>query len=87
MNVWKAIAIVSSSLLAVIIACGGARMVELSAAADQPNMVAARDHLVEARTFLDRADPDKGGHRERAIALVDQAIRQVNEGIEYARTH
>ncbi len=87
MNVWKAIAIASSSVLAIIIACGGAQVAERPAAADQPNMVAAREHLLQARASLERAEPNKGGHRERAIQLVDSAISQVNEGIEYARTH
>ncbi|MGA7122152.1 MAG: hypothetical protein WBY94_18760 [Polyangiaceae bacterium] len=87
MNVWKAIAIASSSVLAIIVACGAAQVAERPAAADQPYMVAAREHLLQARTSLERAEPNKGGHRERAIQLVDSAISQVNEGIEYARTH
>jgi hypothetical protein len=87
MNVWKPVAIVSSSLLAVVLACGGAQVAERSAAADQPHMVAAREHLLQARASLDRAEPNKGGHREHAIELVDRAIQQVNEGIEYARNH
>jgi len=32
-------------------------------------------------------EPNKGGHRERAIELVDQAINEVNAGIEFARSH
>ncbi|HXN34271.1 MAG TPA: hypothetical protein VN894_20560 [Polyangiaceae bacterium] len=87
MNIWKLVAIVSSSLLAVLIACGGAQVAERSAAADQPYMIAARGHLQQARSSLEHAEPNKGGHRERAIELVDQAIAQVNEGIEFARTH
>jgi hypothetical protein len=50
-------------------------------------MVAARDHLREARASLDRAEANKGGHREKAIELVDGAIRQVDDGIEWAKTH
>jgi hypothetical protein len=46
-----------------------------------------RDHLQNARAALEHAEPNKGGHRERAIGLVDQAIVQVNEGIEFARAH
>ena len=33
------------------------------------------------------AVPNKGGHRERAIELVDRAIVQVREGIAVAATH
>jgi len=58
---------------------------QLSAA--QPHMQAALSHLRQARTSLDRATPDKGGHRERAIALVNQAIEQVEAGIAYDRHH
>jgi hypothetical protein len=58
---------------------------QLSAA--QPHMQAALTHLRQARTSLDRATPDKGGHRERAIELVNQAIDQVEAGISYDRRH
>jgi hypothetical protein len=87
MNIWKPIAIVSSGALAVILACGGGEVVVRPAGADQPHMQAAREHLQQARGALDRAEPNKGGHRERAIELVDQAINEVNAGIEFARTH
>jgi hypothetical protein len=87
MNIWKPIAIASSSVLALILACGGGEVVVRTAGADQPHMEAARDHLHQARASLDRAEPNKGGHRERAIELVDQAINEVNAGIEFARTH
>jgi hypothetical protein len=86
-NVWKVAAVVSSSALAVLLACGGGEVVVHSANAGQPHMEAAREHLQQARAALDRAEPNKGGHRERAIELVDQAIAQVNEGIEFARAH
>jgi hypothetical protein len=86
-DVWKIAAVLSSSALAVLLACGGGEVVVHSASAGQPNMESAREHLQQARASLDRAEPNKGGHRERAIELVDQAIAQVNEGIEFARTH
>jgi len=56
-----------------------------SAFARQPHMDNALVRLREARAALERAEPNKGGHRERAIALVDQAIAQVEEGIRFAR--
>jgi hypothetical protein len=52
--------------------------------ADQPHMNAAIDHLREARHSLERADADKGGHRDRAIDLTDRAIHETEEGIRYA---
>ncbi len=53
----------------------------------QPHMDAALALLQNARGELDRAEPNKGGHRERALALVDQAIGQVREGIAFAAHH
>jgi hypothetical protein len=46
-------------------------------------MTAALEHLQAARAELERASHNKGGHRERALGLVDQAIRQVQEGEAY----
>ena len=54
---------------------------------DQPNMVKARQHLQDALSNLNKASADKGGHRERAMGFVRDAISQVNAGIEYDRTH
>lgn len=51
-----------------------------SAFSDQPHMDAALRHLREARAELQRASWNKGGHRVRAIELVDEAIREVHEG-------
>lgn len=53
----------------------------------QPHMEAALAHLSEAKAELLAATPNKGGHREAAIGLVDQAIVQVREGIAFAATH
>ena len=55
--------------------------------ADQPHMNAAIDHLREARHSLERADADKGGHRDRAIDLTDRAIHETEEGIRYYEHH
>ena len=56
-------------------------------AVDQPRMQAARVDLQNAQNSLRKATADKGGHRERAMELVGQAITAVNNGIEYDRTH
>jgi len=50
----------------------------------QPHMTAALDELQAARQELDAAEAGKGGHRARAMALIDDAITQVREGIDYA---
>jgi hypothetical protein len=51
----------------------------------QPNMEAALGQLREARASLQKAVPDKAGHRNKAIGLVDQAIAQVQAGVAAAR--
>jgi hypothetical protein len=51
---------------------------------DQPHMQAALNHLKSARTSLEKATNDKGGHRAKALNLVNQAIDQVNAGIAAA---
>ena len=53
----------------------------------EPHMSAALGHLQQAKAELDRAVPNKGGHRERAMQLVDQAIQQVEEGEKYYDEH
>jgi hypothetical protein len=50
--------------------------------ADQPKMREALNHLRQARTALEEAARDKGGHRENAIDLINRAISQVEQGIE-----
>lgn len=55
--------------------------------ADQPNMEKARESLKNALTNLRKASADKGGFREQAIAMTNNAINSVNAGIQYDRTH
>lgn len=54
---------------------------------DQPRMQAALDKLQSARSNLEAATDDKGGHRVKALDHVNQAIEEVKRGIEYDRTH
>jgi hypothetical protein len=53
----------------------------------QPEMAAAIQHLREAQQSLEAASRDKGGHRARAVELVQQAIRETEEGVRYDDTH
>jgi len=57
------------------------------ATADQPHMQAALDHLQAAKTELKVAEHDKGGHRAKALTLVNDAIAEVEAGIAYAASH
>jgi len=53
----------------------------------QGNMVQARQALESALHSLQVATDDKGGHKVKAIQLIQAAIDEVNEGIRYANTH
>jgi hypothetical protein len=55
------------------------------AMAAQPHMVAALDALRTARSELPSALANKGGHRVKAIASIDQAIEETNAGIAAGR--
>jgi hypothetical protein len=61
--------------------------VAIASAVDQPNMQAARSSLQTAKAELQKATPDKGGHRVNAIKLVNAAILEVNAGIAFDRQH
>jgi len=50
-------------------------------------MVRARRQLNEALQSLQQADDNKGGHKIAAVRFVQQAIDEVNAGIEYANHH
>jgi hypothetical protein len=43
--------------------------------------------LQNPRAELAQADPNKGGHRERGLASIDQAIGEVRAGIAFAAGH
>jgi hypothetical protein len=50
----------------------------------QPHMQNAFAALQSAQSELQQADPNKGGHRERALGLVSEAIYEVQAGIAFA---
>jgi hypothetical protein len=50
----------------------------------QPHMAETITLLQSARAELAAATPNKGGHRERALGLIDQAIGEVRAGIAFA---
>jgi hypothetical protein len=57
------------------------------ATAAQPHMQSALDHLKAAKAELQVAEENKGGHRTKALNLVNQAITEVEAGINYAAAH
>jgi hypothetical protein len=50
----------------------------------QPHMMESIAFLQSARGELQAATPNKGGHRERAMGLIDQAIGEVRAGVAFA---
>jgi len=54
------------------------------AVADQPHMQSALDSLQAAKTDLEYATHNKGGHRVEALRLTNEAIRETRAGIEAA---
>ena len=52
------------------------------AAVHQPHMMAALEALKTAKTELEMAEHNKGGHRAKALELVEKAIHQTKKGIE-----
>ena len=67
-----------------VVALPAIGLLSRSAAAFEPNMDNALRALENAHTWLQRAEPNKGGHRERAIGMVEQAINEVRAGIAYS---
>jgi mannose/cellobiose epimerase-like protein (N-acyl-D-glucosamine 2-epimerase family) len=70
--------------MSLILAAAVAALGLQSVRADQPHMQNALMHLREARTALQKAEHNKGGHRQRAIERVNQAIAEVEAGMAAA---
>jgi hypothetical protein len=68
-------------------AVAGSTLLAVPAQAAQPHMDAALVTLRTALHQLDVALDDKGGFRVKAIGLVTDAIRAVEDGIAYAKSH
>lgn len=76
------------NLLAVFIAASLIVGISVSVWAEkQPHMRGALESLKRAKVQLEKAVPDKGGHRAAAMKLVDQAIEEVKAGMEFANEH
>jgi hypothetical protein len=53
----------------------------------QGNMERALSALGAAMESLQAATPNKGGHRERAMRLIEHAMGEVQAGIDFAYQH
>ena len=65
----------------VILAVAGSAFAAGLAYAAQPHMEAALNALFTAQSELKVAEHNKGGHRVKALELVNSAIAQVQAGI------
>ncbi|WP_291611764.1 hypothetical protein [Bradyrhizobium sp.] len=72
-----------SVLAAVLTATATLSLATAANAENQPHMRAALASLQNARAQLQTATPDKGGHRVKAIDLVNAAIAEVQRGIAF----
>ena len=83
MKTWKTTALAG----ALAISSFGAGLVARSAHADQPEMKTALQDLRAAKTALESAGHEHGGHRRKALKAVEAAIVEVEEGIAWTEQH
>jgi predicted lipid-binding transport protein (Tim44 family) len=50
---------------------------------EHPHMDAAKKALDNAKNQLQQAVHDYNGHRAKALDLVDQALKEINEGLKW----
>jgi hypothetical protein len=70
-----------------VVAAGVIAGAKPAAAEQQREMERARAALNDAIQFLRAASDNKGGHKIKAMELIQNAIAEVDAGIEYADTH
>jgi len=58
-----------------------------TAAEEYPELMAAKNHLTQGKTNLQKAASDFDGHRVKAIEHLDKAINEINLAVEYADKH
>ena len=84
MNFWKITTFVLTGCLGGVAVYGFATPAH---ADPQPKMQAALAALENAKTSLENANNDKGGHRVKAIAATKEAIEQTKKGIAFDNAH
>jgi hypothetical protein len=92
MNVWKTLALASTSALILVVgyqtaSAGPAPAPAPASIEAQPNMEAALASLQSARASLEKAEHDKGGWRAAALKATETAIGETKRGIEFAGKH
>jgi len=85
MNVWKPIALCSAAGLVASIAMQTASaQTNAGNCKNQPNMLSAINSLRAAKASLEKAEHNKGGWRDRAIAATSTAIKETENGCAVA---
>ena len=84
MNPWKLSTVIFASLFAATLAT---QAIPTADADRQPAMQRALGALQQAKSHLQNATSDKGGHRVKAISLTNQAIVEVEKGIKFDNRH
>jgi hypothetical protein len=79
-NPWKVTSFALAAVLAMVV---GNSAINSAGAEPQPKLRSALNHLETALGDLKAATADKGGHRVKAIKLVEDAIGQVKDGIKF----
>ncbi len=67
--------------LALVVATGLVFAVGVARAQEHPQMEEAKKDLQAAKTALQAADHDYGGHRKQAIEAIDRALGHINQGL------
>ncbi len=75
------------AVLAAGVAAVGIAGTATRAEAYQGDMERALSSLYDALASLREASSNKGGHRVKAMGLIQQAIEETQAGIEYANEH
>jgi len=80
MNISKIIALSAIGGTVLVVGLRVASAQGAAACNNQPNMESALGSLRNARASLERAEHNKGGWRERAIAATETAIHETERG-------
>jgi hypothetical protein len=101
MNIWKLSTLGLAAALALVVGKGAVTQAHASTAdgdhpasiagfewgTEQPHMEKALEDLRGARHSLELAAEHKHGWRAAALAHTDAAIKDTQDGMEYARSH
>src|SRR5438093_9142785 len=68
--------------LALVVATGLVFGVGVARAQEHPQMEEAKKDLQAAKTSLQAADHDYGGHRKQAIEAIDRALGHIHQALE-----